>query len=31
VLVSGVGVAERAARLLVGHGYGVVAAPVIDE
>jgi prephenate dehydrogenase len=31
VLVSGEGEAERAARLLEGHGYGVVAAPVIDE
>ena len=31
VLVSGEGEAERAVRLLEGQGYGVVAAPVIDE
>jgi prephenate dehydrogenase len=31
VLVSGEGEAERALRLLEGQGYGVVAAPVIDE
>ncbi len=31
VLVSGEGEAERAAQLLEGQGYGVVAAPVIDE
>ena len=31
VLVSGEGEAERAVQLLEGQGYGVVAAPVIDE
>ncbi|HTK24793.1 MAG TPA: prephenate dehydrogenase/arogenate dehydrogenase family protein [Gaiella sp.] len=31
VLVSGEGEAERAIRLLEGQGYGVVAAPVIEE
>ena len=31
VLVSGEGEAERAVRLLEGQGYGVVAAPVIEE
>jgi prephenate dehydrogenase len=31
VLVSGEGEAERAVELLEGQGYGVVAAPVIDE
>ena len=31
VLVSGAGEADRAVRLLEGQGYGVVAAPVIDE
>jgi prephenate dehydrogenase len=31
VLVSGEGEAERAVRLLESQGYGVVAAPVIDE
>ena len=31
VLVSGDGEAERAVRLLEGQGYGVVAAPVIEE
>ena len=31
VLVSGAGEAERAVRLLEGQGYGVVAAPVIEE
>ena len=30
-LVSGEGEAERAVRLLEGQGYGVVAAPVIEE
>jgi prephenate dehydrogenase len=31
MLVSGEGEAERAVRLLEGQGYGVVAAPVIEE
>jgi prephenate dehydrogenase len=31
VLVAGEGEAERAVQLLEGQGYGVVAAPVIDE
>lgn len=31
ILVSGEGEADRAARLLEGQGYGVVAAPVIEE
>jgi prephenate dehydrogenase len=31
VLVAGEGEAERAVRLFEGQGYGVVAAPVIDE
>ena len=31
MLVSGAGEAERAVRLLEGQGYGVVAAPVIEE
>jgi prephenate dehydrogenase len=31
VLVSGEGEAERAVRLLEGQGYGVVAAPVIED
>jgi hypothetical protein len=31
MLVAGAGEAERAAVLLEQQGYGVVAAPVIDE